>query len=248
MIKVEESNLGNLRLLDPYQNRYEVESLNLLDFRVLEFTKAYTLKCQDSYPTRVGINKVLKFSNSARTNVNDCDVFIVYSNGKLSFAKCEDKNLTRIGDRDIKYEDIIVYEGLIYVVDRLGRVWWICEQLELVEFLPRIYQSDLGSRRKYLVESCGAFYIVDRGRGLDSPKVHTDRDKPEPWDLVNSLGNRAFVLGNDCCFLVSTDEFSGFKRSCIYFTDDKTRFFNLEDDRFENFGMQLLQLGNVSIN
>jgi hypothetical protein len=166
-----------------------VESQNLLDFWVLEFTKAYTLKCQDSYPTRVGINNVLKFSNSARTNVNDCAVFIVYSDGKLSFAKCEDENLTRIGDRDIKYEDIIVYEGLIYLVDRLGRVWWIREQLELVEFLPRIYQSDLGSRTKYLVESCGALYIVDRGRGLDSPKVYTDRDKPEPWDLVNNLGN-----------------------------------------------------------
>jgi hypothetical protein len=106
--------------------------------------------------------------------------------------------------------------------------------LELVEFLPWIYQSDLGWGRKYLVESCGALYIVDRGRDLDSPKVYTDCDKPEPWDLVNNLGNRAFVLGNDSCFSVSTEEFSGFKRSCIYFTDDKTRFFNLEDDRFEN--------------
>ena len=235
LIKVDESNLGNLRLLDPYRNRNEVVSLNLLDFRVLEFTKAYTLKCQCNChtPTRAGINKVLKVPNSARTNVNDCAVFIVYSTGILSFAKCEDENLTRVGDQGIRYEDIIVYEGLFYVVDRLGRVWWIREPLELVEFMPRLPQSDLYSWRKYLVDSCGALYAVDRGR--DCPKVYKmDRDKSEPWDLVNNLGDRAFVLGNDCCFSVSTEEFYGFKRNCIYFTDIRTSVFNLEDDRFED--------------
>uniref|UniRef100_A0A2N9I1Y4 KIB1-4 beta-propeller domain-containing protein n=1 Tax=Fagus sylvatica TaxID=28930 RepID=A0A2N9I1Y4_FAGSY len=234
LIKVEESNLGNLRLLDPYRNRYEVVSLNLLDFRVLEFTKAYTLKCQCNCqpPTRgaIVINKVLKFPNSARTNVNDCAVFIVYSTGILSFAKCGDENLTRVGDRGIKYEDIIVYEGLFYVVDSLGRVWWIREPLELVEFMPRLPPSD--GWMKYLVESCGALYVVDRGLHHFLKVYKMDRDKPEPWDLVNSLGDRAFVLGIDCCFSVSTEEFYGFKRNCIYFTDIRS-VFNLEDDRFE---------------
>ncbi|GMY11131.1 putative F-box protein At1g65770 [Fagus crenata] len=218
---------------NPYRNRYEVVSLNLLDFRVLEFTKAYTLKCQcNCQPSTRGaiiINKVLKFPNSARTHVNDCTVFIVYISGILSFAKCEDENLTRVGDPGIRYEDIIVYEGLFYVVDRLGRVWWIRDPLELVEFLPRLPPSD--GWRKYLVDSCGALYVVDRGR--DCPKVYKmDRDKPEPWDLVNGLGDRAFVLGIDCCFSVSTEEFYGFKRNCIYFTDIRS-VFNLEDDRFE---------------
>ncbi len=59
-----------------------------------------------------------------------------------------------------------------------------------------------------------------------------------PWDLVKSLGDRAFVLGNDCGFSVSAEEFSGYERNCIYFTDQHSlhgaRVFNLEDGRFKD--------------
>ena len=131
LIKVEDSNSGKLRLLDGHRNWYKMKSLNLLDFRVLEFTEVYTLKCQ--YPRLNINNKVLKFPKSARTNVNDYAVLFVYTNGKLGFAKCGDEKYTLIGDMGIRYDDIIVYKGQFYVVDSLGIIWWIRSSLKLVK-------------------------------------------------------------------------------------------------------------------
>ncbi|GMY11139.1 putative F-box protein At1g65770 [Fagus crenata] len=238
LIKVEETNSS--------RNRYEPNSLNLMDFRALELTKSYTLICQRSsfsfrrfnrvFPMR-GLNKVVKFPNSARINVNDSAVFIVYSNGKLGFAKCGDENMSIVGDCCM-YDDIVVYKGQLYVVDRWGRVWSIRSSLELVPFSHLIDGSDLCSR-KYLVESCGALYVVDkerRSRHGTTPEVYKlNEEELGRWDFVNSLGDRAFVLCNDCCFSISAEEFSGFKRNCIYFTEQNgTRVFNLEDGSFED--------------
>jgi hypothetical protein len=238
LIKVDDTNSS--------RNRYESNPphvlsnhFNLLDFRALELTKSYTLKSQLCFfPTR-GLNKVIKFPNSARTNGNDSAIFVVYSNGKLGFARCGDENMSIVGGRCI-YDDVIVYKGQLYVVDRWGIVWLIRLELELVPFSQSIDGSDLCSP-KYLVESCGALYVVDkerRGRHGTTPKVYElNEEELGRWDLVNSLGDRAFVLGYDCCFSVSAEEFSGFKRNCIYFTEQYgsgTRVFNLEDRRFED--------------
>uniref|UniRef100_A0A2N9I036 KIB1-4 beta-propeller domain-containing protein n=1 Tax=Fagus sylvatica TaxID=28930 RepID=A0A2N9I036_FAGSY len=248
LIKVEETNSS--------RRRYEPNSLNLMDFRALELTKSYMLICQLSsfsvrhfdklFPTR-GLNKVVKFPKSARINVNDSAVFIVYSNGKLGFAKCGDGNMSIVGGR-CTYDDVIVYKGQLYVVDRWGIVWLIRLELELVPFSQSIDGSDLCSP-KYLVESCGALYVVDkerRSRHGTTPKVYKlNEEELGRWDFVNSLGDRAFVLCNDCCFSISAEEFSGFKRNCIYFTEQHshpawpvfcfgTRVFNLEDGSFED--------------
>ena len=248
LIKVDDTNSS--------RNRYESipphflsNHFNLLDFRALELTKSYTLKSQPYFFPTCGLNKVVKFPNSSRTNGNDSAIFVVYSNGKLGFAKCGDENMSIVGDGCI-YDDISVYKGLFYVVDRWGIVWWIRSTfpLMLVKYSPRLDGSDLGNR-KYLVESCGAFYLVDRyldreQRGGYCPKVYKlneelpDQGEWRPWDLVKSLGDRAFVLGNDCGFSVSAEEFSGYERNCIYFTDQHSlhgaRVFNLEDGRFKD--------------
>jgi hypothetical protein len=238
LIKDEDSNSGKLRRLDGHRNWYKMKSLNLLDFRVLEVTKVYTLKCQ--YP-RLNINKVLKFPNSARTNVNDCAVLFVYTNGKLGFAKCGDEKYTLIGDLGIGYDDIIVYKGQFYVVDSLGIIWWIRSSLKLVKFSPQLCGLNLGFR-KHLVESCGALYVVDRYKDRKClPKVYKLDEEQGRWDLEKSLGDRAFVLGLDGCFSVSAEEFSGYKRNCIYFVFQfETFVYHLEEHQEEtNQGTKL---------
>ena len=128
------------------------------------------------------------------------------------------------------YDDIIVYNGQFYVINSLGIVSWIDHSsLKLVQFLPPL--CGLGSQ-KHLVESCGALYVVDGyldkerrraennvfyKRGGDCAeligfKVYRFDEDWGRWELKESLGDRAFVLGNDCCFSVMTKELSGYKR------------------------------------
>ena len=53
------------------------------------------------------------------------------------------------------------------------------------------------------------------------------------WELEKSLGDRALVLGNDCCLLILAEEFTRYKRNFIFFNDkNETHVFNLEDRSF----------------
>ena len=134
------------------------------------------------------------------------------------------------------------------MIDTLGNVSWIDNSsLKLVPFLPPL--CGLGSQ-KHLVESCGALYVVDRYFNKERRRVeHTnwyvrDCDGPKVvdfkvykldeewgrWELEKSLGDRALVLGNDCCLSILAEEFTRYKRNCIFFNDqNETHVFNLED-------------------
>ena len=284
LINFEESYSDLSDSLSTRGNWYEFyvlpNNLNLLDFRVIKLTKSYTLKCQypigvDSYIS-IDVNKVVKFPNPARTNVNDCAV-VVDSHGKLSFAKCGDENWTLVDDANFDYDDIIVYKDRCLVVNRSGKISelaWINDTLQFFGFsqsrnrvtgdLLRSVPFDLEKigfkshdYRKYLVESCGALYVVDRYLGkeqggyhrplvykldewiwfdIDVRRWHGRRESRDAaWEMFGSLGDRAFVLGNDCCFSVSAEDFPRYKRNCIYFNDqNETRVFNMEVCRYED--------------
>ncbi|KAG2694989.1 hypothetical protein I3760_08G170000 [Carya illinoinensis] len=271
LIKVQESASGKLRLLEPlascaiHSYPRSAKTLNLLNFRIVEITKAYTLRfgsfgramVEDerrdilSYRSVPGVNKVVMFPNSAWTNAEGCAIFVIFLDGKLGFAKYGEDKLTLVDDQTSDYDDIIVYKGQFYVVDRLGVVFWIeCSSLKLVQFSPPL--CGLGSR-KHLVESCGALYVVDeyldrergrmegnrsyfnRRRELHNTidfKVYKLDEEWGQWVLVKCLGDRAFILGSDCNFSVSAQEFVGCKRNRIYFMElEESRAFNLEDHR-----------------
>ncbi|KAM4129012.1 hypothetical protein ACJW30_02G212400 [Castanea mollissima] len=269
LIKVEQDSNsgGKFRLFDPISNRrtrYPNKTLNLFDFRLVELTKAYTLRYQvkaSSISTNeieqvlsvcdisiFGVNKVVMFPDSPWTNVNASAAFAIFNDGKLGFAKSGDEELILVDRNSFDYDDIIVYKGQFYVINSLGIVSWIDHSsLKLVQFLPPL--CGLGSQ-KHLVESCGALYVVDRYLDRERRRVENDafymggKDCAQSigfkvyrfdeewgrWELKESLGDRAFVLGNDCCFSVMAKELSGYKRNCIYFTDqNETRVFSLED-------------------
>ena len=268
LIKVQESNSGKLRLLDPFPNHnyrlspVTLNTLNLLNFRVVELRKAYVLRLHVATPPRSetkgsyapryrcnrsihGVSKVVMFPISAWTDADEYAVFVIFNEGKLAFGKCGDEKWTLVGDQSFEYDDIIVYKGQFYVVDRWGTVFWIeCSSLKLVPFSPPL--CGLGNQ-KHLMESCGALYVVDRYIDGERKRMENNtwrRDFPKTvdfkvykldeeggkWDLLKSLGDRAFVLGTDCCFSVSAQEFVGCKGNCIYFVDPReSHVFSLED-------------------
>ncbi|KAM3709923.1 hypothetical protein ACJW31_02G211300 [Castanea mollissima] len=289
LVKVEQdSNTGcKLRFFDPISNRriairYPNITLNLLEFRVIELAKAYTLRLRDRVGVvRIGstneivepilpsdssircMTKVVMFPNSPWTNVNDPAVFVIFGAGRLGFAKPGAESLTVVGNNGFEYDDIILYKGQFYAIDTLGNVSWIDNSsLKLIPFLPPL--CGLGSQ-KHLVESCGSLYVVDRYFNKERRRVeHTNRyvrdcdgskvvdfkvykldEEWGRWELEKSLGDRAFVLGNDCCLSISAEEFTGYKRNCIYFNDqNETHVFNLEDTKFGfwPFGYQMCKM------
>ncbi|KAM3757735.1 hypothetical protein ACB098_02G212000 [Castanea mollissima] len=241
LVNVEEFEPGRVRLLNPlsslhirFVTGHFKNVINLLDFRVVEVGKAYKLQ-HSSGMNIAGVNKLLLFPNSAWTScVEDKLIFGLFHEGKLGYVKYGDKNWTFVDDHNFYYDDITVYMGQPYVVDRLGTVSWIDSSMNLIQFSPPLCAS---GNQKHLVESCGELYVVDRffdrerrfnhdlrGYRVCSKTVKFEVHKLDQewgrWIMVKNLGDQVFILGNDCSFSVSATEFSGCKGNSIYFTDE----------------------------
>lgn len=249
LTKVEESTYGDIQLLAPVSNRQlrtnspgmMPKMLNLLHFRLVEITKACSLKLASGSPH--GINKVVLLPSSTNRNTNEYGVLAIFQEGKLGYWRFDEEEWKFIDETNFHYDDIIVYRGQAYVVDRLGTVYWIDSSLNLIQYSPPLYGC--GSQ-KSLVESDGDFYVVDRffdgERRSWNDELHSDVAYPfrylpicqaktvsikvykldEEWGTwvnISSLGDKVFVLGNECSFSVSAKEFSGREGNCIYFID-----------------------------
>ncbi|KAJ7944094.1 F-box protein [Quillaja saponaria] len=260
LIKVQESNSAPMRVLNPLSNsviRYPPDifpkMLNLLDYRIVQVCKSYSLKYSTGFPA-AGVKKVLFFPHSSWTNVEDCMIFSIYQEGKLGFMKYGAEKWTLVDDKNFCYVDVIVHKEQFYVVDRSGTIFWIdVSSLKLIQFSPPL--CGVGDQ-KHLVESCGDLYVVDKYfdkdpiRSMQHHDVNVDyyrddnRDAREvvgfviykldeewgTWINVKNLGDRAFILGYDCSFSVSASEFAGFQRNCVYFSDRfDGRVYKLED-------------------
>ncbi|KAE8009938.1 hypothetical protein FH972_006343 [Carpinus fangiana] len=236
------------------RQRQDHQFISAKALSILSNRKAYVLGPNVGWNNPIPwADKVVMFRSSAWTDADEYAVFMVFEPGKLAFGICGDEKWTPVGDQSVEYDDIIVYKGQLYVVDRWGTVFRIeCSSLKLVPFSPPL--CGLGSQ-KHLMESCGALYVVDQclywdrrrkirnnwsfpmmfqvfTKTLDF-KVYKLDEEGGKWDLLKSLGDRAFVLSTDCCFSVSAQEFVGCKENCIYFNDKyQRRVFSLEDSSF----------------
>ncbi|KAG5245465.1 F-box protein [Salix suchowensis] len=258
LVKVGESKHGKLQLFHPLSNqltRDSFMSLNLLDLKFVQLSEACLLKLPSGISV-FGINKVAMFPLSASCN-NNCELGIlaIYHEGKLGYWKNGDKEWTLLDDRNFEYDDITVYKGQFYVVDRRGTVSWIDSSLKVIQYSPPLYGC---GGQKNLVESCGDLYVVDRyldgerrtWRDYEDAMGGTDNSlrlsklmrKPGPvavdfrvykldeewgtWVDIKSLDDRIFILGIDCSFSVSCRDLNGGKGNCIYFLYDSLRFGN----------------------
>ncbi|XP_038881862.1 putative F-box protein At1g65770 [Benincasa hispida] len=242
LAKIETTKLGKMRFLSPLctdwvksKNRVFQKEVNLLDFRIHEVAKSYILR--STIGGIVLINKVVIFPDSAWIDVKKNSIIVaVRVDGKLGFTKFGDNNWTLIGNPNFQFDDLIVYKGEIYTVNRQGTVFLIDSSMKLVQISPEL---GIFSNQKHLVECGGEIYVVDRfleskknpeliyffGESLPSVvdfkvvKLEQEIRGRSRWVEVKNLGNQAFVLGHNC-FSVSAADFEGFKENCIYFSDE----------------------------
>uniref|UniRef100_A0A6N2LYZ9 F-box domain-containing protein n=1 Tax=Salix viminalis TaxID=40686 RepID=A0A6N2LYZ9_SALVM len=237
LTKVEESTNGDIQLLVPVSNRQlrsdspgmVPKMLNLLDFRLVEITKACSLKlaCGSSY----GNNKAVWLPSSANRNTNEycCDALAIFLEGKLGYRKFDEEEWKFLDETDSRYDDILCKHIL-------GTVYWIDPSLNVIPYSPP--SNGCGSQ-KSLVESDGDLYVVHRffdgERRAWNDELYNlsfDVEYPAGWYLpicraktirirvykldeewgtwvnISSLGDKVFVLGNECSFSVSAKEFS----------------------------------------
>lgn len=236
LVKVFELDSGELHLLNPLSSYSKIyrsggKTLNVLDFRLIELYKGYENRYA-MYCDGVCSKKVLFCGD-------DCNIVWISVDGKLGFRGIRDGISGIFGSNETHYDDIVVYQGQYYVVDNLGIVSWINNKsMNLVQYYPPLYGC---GQLKNLIESDGHLYVVDSY--LDSErwrrpawqdleidrvdrecmrmdmKVYMFDEELGTWVNVESLGNRVFVLGSECCFAFCAKDLPGWDGNCIYFME-----------------------------
>ncbi|GAU34247.1 hypothetical protein TSUD_210290 [Trifolium subterraneum] len=256
LIKVQASENQPLSLLSPVSDRklsYPLSSnnssvmlWNLIDYRVIELCKSYTIGKTTRFSSSV--IKVVIYPNFPWTSVEDCVSCCIFQEGKLGLMKHGDKKWKLVDDKNFYYDDVIVFKGKFYVTDKWGTISWIdvCS-LKLIQFSPHL--RGFGNK-KHLVESCGSLHVVDRYYSEDMRRNYVGRHRHNrdtvvecfrvykldeewrKWIDIENLRDRAFILSNSCNFSVLAKELIGYKGNCIYFRDAfDVRMYNLDDDK-----------------
>uniref|UniRef100_A0A2P2IN08 F-box domain-containing protein n=1 Tax=Rhizophora mucronata TaxID=61149 RepID=A0A2P2IN08_RHIMU len=221
--------------------------LNLLDISLVQLSTSFLLTTSNE-PSLLEINKAVLFPASAKSYKKDeFAILAIFCDGKLRYWRYGNEHWTLLDDKKFQYDDIIIYKGQFYVVDQWGTVSWIDSSLRVIQYAPPLYGCGgkknlvescgdlyvvdryLDGMRRALIwnESDNTDRMLARRYNLlgrITPKavdfrVYKLDEERATWVNVKSLGDRAFFLGVDCSFSVSSKEFAAGKGNCIYFTD-----------------------------
>ncbi|KAL3720611.1 hypothetical protein ACJRO7_005431 [Eucalyptus globulus] len=208
--------------------------------RMVEICRQYTLHY--SYRTKgrlfQGVQKAVMHPDAVGSDSDQCSVYFIDEGGKLGCWKYGDENWSylEVDGSDIdQYDDIVAYDGKVWVVDSVGQILQLQTSFRLRSFSLPIYDigvSRIGSQTptfsRRLVVSGGDLYIVCRytsdgpcSRGSPEKTSHYEvfrlDQRRARWEEVTSLGDSAFFLCNCCSFAVPARELDGHgEGNCIY--------------------------------
>ncbi|KAJ7944091.1 F-box protein SKIP23-like [Quillaja saponaria] len=254
----------------PFWNRnLSGKVLNLLDYKVFEVSKVYNLQfvgTGENPENEISIHEM--DSITIRKVVLSNDPFLVmaiHTDAELGIWKMTDNTWINIDDghEHSHYVDIAYHKGKFYAGDSMGHDISVDFSLKITEVLRPFSRGFSGGLAKYLVKSSGDLLLVHKyvdpefhyatdsesdsdfgGVDLDYPfyfQVYKLNEEENRWRFVESLGDRAIILGYYGNFSVSAREFPGCKSNCIYFTDDS---FVECDDKHPGYDAGLYDLKN----
>ncbi|XP_050229405.1 putative F-box protein At3g25750 [Mercurialis annua] len=206
-------NLGTRNIKNDI-NFYRKDVVDSRNYHVSEICRRHTLK-HFSGPGAERMTslfrKVIVYPDNDRTIKEDCVVFAI-ARGYLVYCKFGEWDWKQMNKYCWEFEDIIVYNGKVYAVDRRSRLWVIgfsssdyymncvCDQLI----------NEL--RSKTLVESCGDLYLLVTAAVRQETKIYKLKDC-KYWDLVQSLNDQIFCIGDaynssyNSSFSISTKDY-----------------------------------------
>ncbi|KAL3720604.1 hypothetical protein ACJRO7_005424 [Eucalyptus globulus] len=231
LVKLQESSLGDLQLLCPFSKRRVTylprnfpKVIDSLESRIVEICRELRIECA-TLGIALGVRKVVVSPDCVWTDLDKLEVYSIREQGRLGYWKYGDENWTYLDDQNgCSYDDIIVYEGKVCVVDQSGMVSLIDSSFRTLQKLsPSIYTGGGGrSNCKYLVVSGGDLYVVDREIDVYTFgfRVYRLDRRCGEWVDVVSLGDMAFFLGKHCSYAISMHELGGCYPNCIYFMEN----------------------------
>ncbi|KAL5727544.1 hypothetical protein ACHQM5_000728 [Ranunculus cassubicifolius] len=170
-------------------------------------------------------------------------VMVIYVSGHqgFSFFKSGDKEWTHLDFEGFKVEDTIYYKEQFYFLDRHEKVFAF--DVSLHQHVQSQIEEGPPKRcgmRKYLVVSSEDLLLIRSWCTYTDKTVEFNVFKLDmrgkKWDAVNSLGDQALFIGNNCSIAVSSLNFLGCKPNSIYFIglgDNDVGVFNMEDGKIE---------------
>ncbi|XVF18109.1 hypothetical protein REPUB_Repub10bG0183600 [Reevesia pubescens] len=252
LIKLVETQEKKLRIVNPVSDA-PVKDLpttfpkfmNLLDYSILEVNRGYI--CKDALIRLpwdenelfefIMITKVVILPESDWFKIDEDDNFMILflcTNG-LFLLRIGDKECRPVNKDEDEFhcDDIAVYEGCFYVVDRWGTLSSVdYSSSQLIKHTLPIVN---GGSKKHLVVYSEDLYVVDRynDRAPDAKAIALKVykwDKDWGWKEVRSLDDRMLIIGKQLNFFVPIKELSGCKGNCIYFIDENRPWYSDEDD------------------
>ncbi|GMP99044.1 hypothetical protein CsSME_00046682 [Camellia sinensis var. sinensis] len=169
LIKVEED--AKTRLVCPVsdlvQTRFPAgfpKEVNLLEFCISQVHNSYTfrtLELLNCKPIEAGLP------------------FMWDLDGRLAMLRVGDDSWTPIHTRHFVCDDVIVYKGNFYTVDRSGRAFVLGPNMNLIEIAPPPTNENGKKKKKHLVESIGDLLLVDKFFELHERNVFYYKDGKE---------------------------------------------------------------------
>ncbi|PWA78450.1 F-box domain, cyclin-like protein [Artemisia annua] len=278
LIKVQKDNPTKTHLLNPLTS-HEFQtllpnwprSLDLLNFRVLELGQEYALQYISYRPNANSIgDSVTLYMEKVAFCFDGVIGFVlltIHVSGKLALLKYGDKKWNIINDMPSPYDDVIFYDKGFYAVDSTGRTVVVdVEELSLRVVAGSVFGGD----KKFLVESLGELFMVDKylSVGPDNDYEYDDENyefyedfdcfmsertvklevykmdrEGEKWVAVKDLGDRMLFLGDNCGFSASAKDFPGCKGNCVFFTGQSRE----DDGAMKSRGVSVfdLETGNI---
>ncbi|KAI4356448.1 hypothetical protein L6164_000470 [Bauhinia variegata] len=163
----------------------------------------------------------------------DFKIVITFDNGFesiVAFASPGDKAWTVLRKGTLM-ADVVCYKGKVHGIDWDG-TFWLCDVEGSKPTLTKLFPKPEAYgyvKAVYLVESLGKLLAVYRKwvneeNGLTYKTIGFQVSELDwtngSWTRVNSLGNRALLVGRNASFSVDASEVPGCEADSIYFTDD----------------------------
>ncbi|XP_071692978.1 F-box protein SKIP23-like [Rutidosis leptorrhynchoides] len=278
LIKVERDNPQKTHLMNPLTGSEFIpllpdfpRSINLLNFRVQELGQEYALQYISYRPNANSIgDSVTLYMEKVAFCGYGVDGFVlltIHVSGKLAMLKYGEKKWNIINDLPSPYDDVIVYNGDFYAVDSTGRT--VIVDSETMS-LKVVADSVFGGDKKFLVESVGELFMVDKYLSVgpendfdyddENYEYYEDFDcfmsertvklevykldfQEHKWVEVKDLGDRMLFLGDNCGFSASASDFPGCNGNCVFFTGQSRE----DDGLMKSRGVGVYDLNNGNI-
>ncbi|KAL7226192.1 hypothetical protein ACSBR1_021343 [Camellia fascicularis] len=186
--------------------------------------------------------------------------------GRLAMLRVGDDSWTPIYTQHFVCDDVIVYKGNFYTVDRSGRAFVLDPNMNLIEIAPPpTNENGKKKKKKHLVESIGDLLLVDKYFELHERNVYYYKDGKERvkssnremvsemrvyrlnedehgWVEVRSLEDQILFVGDDCSYSVSAREFPGCRGNRVVYEDHAVASQIEEEDELSD-GLWVYQIG-----